>query len=105
MALKGLEYYLDYRHHLVPGVDFTAQGPHAGTQQIFWILYFCLTGVHAIHLTIGIALVLVWLMVKARQGKFDSGYGTPIEVLGLYWHFVDIVWIFLYPLIYLVGRA
>ena len=104
MGLKGLEYYLDWRHHLVPGINFVATGAHAGTQELFWILYFCLTGIHALHLTVGIVAVLIF-MGRAQRGMFDRGYGAPIEVLGLYWHFVDIVWIFLYPLIYLMGRA
>jgi cytochrome c oxidase subunit 3 len=104
MGLKALEYYLDWRHHLVPGLDFVATGAHAHAQELFWILYFCLTGVHALHLTVGIVLVLIF-MVRAERGAFERGYGAPIEVLGLYWHFVDIVWIFLYPLIYLMGRS
>jgi cytochrome c oxidase subunit 3 len=104
MGFKALEYWLDYRHHLVPGLDFVGKGAHAHAQELFWILYFCLTGVHALHLTVGITLVLIFA-VKARRGVFSRGYGAPIEVLGLYWHFVDIVWVFLYPLIYLTGRS
>jgi cytochrome c oxidase subunit 3 len=88
----------------VPGLDFVGKGTHAHAQELFWILYFCLTGVHALHLTVGITLVLIFA-VKARRGVFSRGYGAPIEVLGLYWHFVDIVWVFLYPLIYLTGRS
>ena len=62
-----------------------------------------MTGMHALHMIIGLAL-LTALIVKAGRGRFPSVYNTPVELVGLYWHFVDIVWIFLFPLLYLVGR-
>ena len=73
------------------------------TTQIYFSLYFTMTGLHALHMIIGIGLMLVitWMSMK---GKFDEHYYTPVEMAGLYWHFVDIVWIFLFPLLYLVER-
>jgi cytochrome c oxidase subunit 3 len=103
-VLKGVEYYKEYEEHRVPGIDFEGKGPHAHAVELFYFLYFMLTGVHAIHLSIGIGIVVV-MAVRAWRGAFSSVYNTPIEITGLYWHFVDIVWIFLYPLIYLMGRS
>jgi cytochrome c oxidase subunit 3 len=71
--------------------------------QIFFFLYFAMTGMHALHMIIGIGL-LCWLTWRAQRGDFSSGYVAPIENFGLYWHFVDIVWLFLYPLLYLINR-
>jgi cytochrome c oxidase subunit 3 len=73
------------------------------TTQIYFSLYFTMTGLHALHMIVGIGLmaVITWM---AWKGKFDSQYYTPVEMGGLYWHFVDIVWIFLFPLLYLVNR-
>jgi cytochrome c oxidase subunit 3 len=71
--------------------------------QVFFFLYFAMTGMHALHMVIGIVL-LVWLMWRANRGEFTAGYVAPIENFALYWHFVDIVWIFLFPLLYLINR-
>jgi cytochrome c oxidase subunit 3 len=73
------------------------------TTQIYFCLYFTMTGLHALHMIIGVGLMMVitWM---AWKGKFDAEYYTPVEMSGLYWHFVDIVWIFLFPLLYLVER-
>jgi cytochrome c oxidase subunit III len=103
-GLKGLEYYKEYEEHLVPGLNFLFPEPHAKAAELFFLLYFVLTAIHALHLLIGLGVISVMIALTAR-GRFNSAYHTPIEVTGLYWHFVDIVWIFLYPLIYLVGRA
>jgi cytochrome c oxidase subunit 3 len=104
LGLKGYEYHGEWTEHLVPGLNFHQDGPHARTIELFYFLYFLLTGIHGVHVTIGIALIAL-MAVRARRGAFSAGYYTPVEVTGLYWHFVDIVWIFLYPLIYLVGRS
>jgi cytochrome c oxidase subunit 3 len=79
---------------------FDGDAPHA---QIFFSLYFVMTGLHALHMVIGIAIlaVLVW---QAWRGAYTPAYYSPVELTGLYWHFVDIVWIFLFPLLYLIGR-
>lgn len=104
LGLKGFEYYEEYQEHLVPTINFAFSGPHAGDAEIFFYLYFIMTGLHALHLTLGIVVVAV-IGVMAWRGHFTARYYTPVEVTGLYWHFVDIVWIFLYPLIYLVSRS
>jgi cytochrome c oxidase subunit III len=74
------------------------------TALIFFTLYFLMTGTHALHMIVGIGIIIP-LIVLAWKGRYDSSYYTPIENFGLYWHFVDIVWIFLFPLIYLINRT
>ena len=69
--------------------------------RIFFSFYFVMTGMHALHMIIGMA-ILIYLVVQAWKGRYDSEYSTPVEIFGLYWHFVDIVWIFLFPLLYLI---
>lgn len=101
LVIKGVEYAEKLHEHLVPGIDFRYVGADAGAAQIYFILYFLLTGFHALHLTIGI-IVLAVIALMSWQGRFTAEYNNPVEVAGLYWHFVDIVWIFLYPLIYLI---
>lgn len=102
LGIKFTEYYAKFAEHLVPGGAFTYAGP-AAAAQIFFSFYFAMTGLHALHMIIGIGL-LASLIVKTGRGRFSAGYYTPVELVGLYWHFVDIVWIFLFPLLYLVGR-
>jgi cytochrome c oxidase subunit III len=104
LALKGVEYYQEYQEHLVPGPGFDFDPKYRGAAQLFFLLYFILTGLHGIHVTVGVALVGT-IAAMTWRGAFASRYTTPIMIVGLYWHFVDIVWIFLYPLIYLVGRG
>jgi cytochrome c oxidase subunit 3 len=123
LGVKAYEYYHKYEERLVPGSLFTlsvAHGQNAGTSssetaskmphareidegpvEIFFSFYFAMTGLHATHMVIGIALLGV-LLAAARRGVFSSEYFTPIEMAGLYWHFVDIVWVFLFPLLYLI---
>jgi cytochrome c oxidase subunit 3 len=103
LFVKGYEYSVDFTEHLVPGIDFTFPGPNAHGAELFFYLYFVMTGFHALHLVIGILVVAVIAWLAAR-GRFDTD-STPIEVTGLYWHLVDIIWIFLYPLLYLVARS
>jgi len=104
LAIKGTEYYFDYREHLVPALNFSHEGPHAGGVERFFYLYFFMTGVHSVHMIIGVATVSV-LVVMAWRRHFTPDYFTPVELGGLYWHLVDVVWIFLYPLLYLVSRS
>jgi len=103
LVIKGIEYGHKFHEGLVPGPLFTYSGPDAGQQQLFLSLYFCMTGMHALHMIIGLGL-LATLVLQARRGRFGPSYNTPVELIGLYWHFVDIVWIFLFPLLYLIGR-
>ena len=86
------------------GPHFSFPGPHAPQVEIFYSLYFAMTGLHASHMLIGIPLILFYAW-QAHRGRFDESYNTPIELIGLYWHFVDIVWIYLFPLLYLIGRS
>lgn len=101
LGVKVVEYSDKFEHHLIPGPGFQFEGPFARQAQIYFSLYFAMTGMHALHMIIGAGL-LTWLFIKAKQGTFTRQYNTPVELVGLYWHFVDIVWIFLFPLLYLI---
>jgi len=114
LGIKVVEYKDKFEHHLVPGPTYSgaelhdAHGqpllPGSDTErhsQIFFALYFSLTGLHALHMIIGIPII-AWMARAAGQGRFGPVYYTPVEITGLYWHFVDIVWIFLFPLLYLI---
>ena len=103
LGIKAVEYYDKFVHHHIPGRTFAfeprAQARHA---QIFFSLYFAMTGLHAVHMIVGVGIMAVITWMAWRE-TFDEDYYTPVEVAGLYWHFVDIVWIFLFPLLYLIG--
>jgi cytochrome c oxidase subunit 3 len=105
LAIKFYEYAIDVREHLIPGYDFHPEGwsEHLNLSrgELFFSFYFILTGLHAVHMLVGLSVFTV-LLVKARWGRYSPTYYSPIEVGGLYWHFVDIVWVFLFPLLYLV---
>ncbi len=103
LGIKAVEYGHKFEQHLVPGRFFAWPGPLASNVQLFFSFYFAMTGMHAVHMVVGIGL-LTWLLVQARGGRFSAAYYNPVEVSGLYWHFVDIVWIFLFPLLYLIDR-
>ncbi len=118
LGVKGIEYTEKFEHHHFPGADFQWEdpaqapalegNPGAGkvdgrhVEMFYWI-YFAMTGLHALHMIIGAGLIAV-LIVLAVRGRFTAEYHMPVEITGLYWHFVDIVWIFLFPLLYLIGR-
>jgi cytochrome c oxidase subunit 3 len=104
LLLKFYEWHIDISENLFPSGDFKITGAEAGGARMFWSLYFVATALHAMHMIVGIGLV-GWVWLRARRGEFDNGWFTPVEVVGLYWSFVDIVWIVLYPIIYLVGRG
>lgn len=103
LGIKGVEYAHKYHQHLIPGPGFQLQGVGLQPVQLFFSFYFAMTGMHALHMLVGVVL-LATLMVQAARGRYTTAYSTPVELSGLYWHFVDIVWIFLFPLLYLVGR-
>ncbi len=103
LGIKGLEYYHKYIEHYIPGYDFQYQGPFVHQVSLFVVFYFFMTGLHALHMIIGISLVAA-LTVRAWRREFSPAYFSPVEVTGLYWHFVDIIWIFLFPLLYLIDR-
>jgi cytochrome c oxidase subunit 3 len=103
VGIKAIEYHGKWVDHLVPGPHFTWDGPEGQHVQLFYSLYFAMTGFHALHMLVGFGL-LSWLIIDAQRGRFGPSYWAPVEMVGLYWHFVDIVWIFLFPLLYLIGR-
>jgi cytochrome c oxidase subunit 3 len=103
LGIKAVEYYDKFTHHHIPGASFQFHEGDPYHAQLFFSLYFALTGLHASHMVIGLGLLSVLLFMSWR-GRFSSTWHTPVEMIGLYWHFVDIVWIFLFPLLYLVDR-
>jgi len=103
MALKSVEWYLDIDAGLVPGPHFALTGPGSEGAVLFWVFYYIATVLHAIHLVIGIGLV-AWIALRARSGTVTEQSHTSVEIVGLYWSFVDMVWLIVYPLIYLAGR-
>jgi cytochrome c oxidase subunit 3 len=111
LVIKYFEYASKIHDNLFPAVGLYApapDGPHGvplELQQpvrVFLWIYFMMTGLHALHMIVG-AGILITLILMARKGKFTKNYNSPVEISGLYWHFVDIVWIFLFPLLYLTG--
>jgi len=103
LGIKAIEYSDKFRDHIVPGPYFQWEGLYPKPAEQFYSLYFAMTGLHALHMVIGLGIMAVITWMASRK-TFDSEYYTPVEVAGLYWHFVDIVWIFLFPLLYLIGR-
>jgi cytochrome c oxidase subunit 3 len=119
LGVKVDEYHEKWEHHHIPGASFSIaefvnpaaynikeeplSPDMAQHTQLFFFLYFAMTGMHALHMIIGIG-ILAWLILRANRGEFSAGYVAPIENFGLYWHFVDIVWLFLFPLLYLINR-
>jgi cytochrome c oxidase subunit 3 len=106
LGVKVVEYKEKFDHHLVPGPRFSAaelhlDGARARQAQIYYSLYFGMTGLHALHMIIGIP-ILLWIARRAWLHEFSPDYFSPVELSGLYWHFVDIIWIFLFPLLYLI---
>lgn len=100
----GIEWRDDFAKHLFPGTGFALNGPLSGGAQIFFVFYFLGTALHGLHMIGGLALV-GWIILRASRGEFSPAFYTPVVVVGLYWSFVDMVWIVLYPMIYLVGRG
>jgi len=131
LGIKGTEYYIEYREHLVPGSNFSRLKPDESQvgpfvrgldkfehwfgkksekpaerqpqEQMFMFFYFVMTAIHATHMIIGIGVMIV-LIVMAKRGVFSPEYHNPVEMFGLYWHFVDIVWVFLFPTLYLLRQ-
>ena len=103
LGVKAVEYHDKFIHHLVPNDTFHFPGFEGPGIRIFYSLYFALTGLHALHMIIG-AVILIIILIQNMRGHFSAEYNSPVDMFGLYWHFVDIVWIFLFPLLYLIGR-
>jgi cytochrome c oxidase subunit 3 len=104
LVLKGVEYTAEYKEQLLPGLGFDFSGPHAHAVHLFFSFYLVATGLHAVHVAVGIAVLAV-IGLRAHQRGYSDRYHSPLTVAGLYWHFVDLVWIFLFALIYLPGRS
>jgi cytochrome c oxidase subunit III len=104
LVMHGFEYHREYAEHLVPGVDFLQRGAQARAIELFFCLYYFITGFHSLHVLVGIVIIAV-LAARVAAGAFGPHRYTTLELTALYWHLVDIVWIFVYPLIYLVGRS
>ena len=113
LGIKYVEYSDKFAHNIVPGPAadvlglfhkgaFHWDGQYPQAAEMFYSLYFCMTGLHALHMVIGLGIMTV-IAIMAWKRQFNADYYTPVEVSGLYWHFVDIVWIFLFPLLYLIG--
>ena len=103
LGVKAFEYRTEFVEGHFPGRGFQFEAAYAPQAQIFFSLYFLMTGLHALHMIIGLGVMAMMLWWSWR-GRITPAYASPIEISGLYWHFVDIVWIFLFPLLYLVGR-
>jgi cytochrome c oxidase subunit III len=104
MMLKAFEWYLDIDEGMVPGPGFALTGAGSEGAALFWVFYYISTILHAIHLLIGLGLV-TWIALQARNGTVTRESHASVEIVGLYWSFVDMVWLVLYPMIYLAGRA
>jgi cytochrome c oxidase subunit 3 len=102
LGIKGYEYYEKYVEHLIPGRMFHYDEPNGPQAQLFFWLYFAMTGLHGLHVLIGVCL-LTTLTILVWKKRIDRERYMAVEISGLYWHFVDIVWVFLYPLLYLAG--
>jgi cytochrome c oxidase subunit III len=104
LVIKYLEWHNKWEENLIPGFRFNypKYPQFAHNAEILFFLYFCMTGMHALHMIVGLGL-LTYLLIQAVRRVFSEYYFTPVEMIGLYWHFVDIVWIFLFPLLYLIG--
>jgi cytochrome c oxidase subunit 3 len=103
LGVKFLEYYHKYEEHHIPGYDWQYPGPLSKQVSLFVVFYFFMTGMHALHMVVGVGLLTV-LIIRAWRREFSPAYYSPVEITGLYWHFVDIIWIFLLPLLYLIDR-
>lgn len=102
LGIKAYEYYVDYLEGLIPGRLFTYESQDAAHVELFFLMYFTMTGIHAFHMIIGLGLFTV-LAFFAWRRRYTPEKHMPIELCGLYWHFVDVVWVFLFPLLYLIG--
>ena len=112
LGIKGVEWYTKFQEHHIPGSSFSADDlireyPQIridpSHEQIFFSLYFAMTGLHALHMIIGVG-IFTFLTYYAWKGRYTPEYHNPVEIGGLYWHFVDIIWIYLFPLLYLIDR-
>jgi cytochrome c oxidase subunit 3 len=102
LGIKFTEYYLEWREGAIPWSNFRLEVSNPARARMFFVFYFVMTGLHATHMVIGVTILSVLAVMSARR-RFSAVYYSPVEVGGLYWHFVDIVWVFLYPALYLLN--
>ncbi len=102
LGIKFTEYYQHYLQHEAPAVWFDHTGPDSGHLEMFFVLYFLMTGLHAVHMLVGEG-ILTAMVIRNHRGSFSADYYTPVEISGLYWHFVDIIWVFLFAIFYVEG--
>lgn len=103
LGIKAIEYHGHWVEHQFPGPNFRFAGADSQHVQLFFSLYWAMTGFHALHMAIGVGLV-AFIAFRSWKGRYTPEYHNPVENVGLYWHFVDIVWIYLYPLLYLISH-
>ncbi len=101
LGVKYFEYSHKFHEGLLPGKFYSHEGDTVPNQFVFFSFYFMMTGLHGFHILGGI-VAITWLLVRAIRGDFGSGYYTPVDLVGLYWHLVDMIWIYLFPLLYLI---
>jgi len=101
MVIKGIEYTNHFHEGTLPGKYYRFHEVLLPGVSMYWALYFLMTGLHGVHVVAGMS-VLAWLLWRTLQGRYSSRYYTGVELGGLYWHLVDLIWIFLFPLLYLV---
>lgn len=104
LVIHGFEYRADYIKHLIPGIDYHQGGPYWEVKELFYCLYYFITGFHSLHLFIGVC-VNAGMAIRVARGSYGEHDYTALELAGLYWHLVDVVWIFVFPLLYLIGRS
>jgi cytochrome c oxidase subunit 3 len=103
LGLKAYEYYDDFEKNLVPTIHVAIEGADAPAARLFYFIYYAMTGLHAIHMIIGLVIIAI-IAHRTLKGFYSNNYYNQVEIGGLYWHFVDLIWIFLYPLLYLMDR-
>lgn len=102
MIIKYVEYSHKIHEGLLPGANFTFEAIQHPKAPLYFSLYFMMTGLHGIHVLAGMGLIS-WILIRSNKGHFNSQYYTPVELVGIYWHLVDLIWIYLFPLLYLIG--
>ncbi len=101
LVIKAIEYHHKFEEGALPGAWYHFAEVTAPGANLYYTIYFLSTGLHAIHVIVGMS-ILIWVLARVLKGHFSSSYFVPVELGGLYWHLVDLVWIFLFPLLYLI---
>ncbi len=102
LVIKYFEYAHKFHEGQLPGHFYTYEGIEGTNPHIFFGIYFAMTGLHGLHVIIGMGII-TWMLINTRKGKYSAEYYTPVEMTGLFWHLVDLIWIYLFPLFYLIG--